>query len=175
MSSKSVIQQIDAKQMKKHTVDVRSGDTVKVRQKIREGEKERIQVFEGVVIRVSRPGSLTASLTVRRVASGVGVEKTFPIHSPAVIKIEITKRSKVRRNYISYLRQLSGKGTRLTGVEFDRDGVNAVTETETEAEVEEAKIKEEQAGAHEAEAAAKAEQESKAEAKAEAAIAKHQE
>jgi large subunit ribosomal protein L19 len=124
----SLIQAIEAKQRKHHVVDVKSGDTVKVHQKIREGNKERIQIFEGLVIRTDRPGSHTSSITVRRIASGVGVEKTYLLHSPLVVKIEITKRSKVRRNYLTYMRARTGKSARLTSVAFDRQGVNAVPE-----------------------------------------------
>lgn len=168
----SVIQKIEARYKKKAIPSVQSGDTVRVRQKIREGDKERIQNFEGLVIRTSRPKSLTASITVRRTASGVGVEKTFPMHATSITKIEVIKRSKVRRNYLSYMRKLSGKGSRLSGVDFDREAVNAVGE---EAEAEEAKIKEEQAEQHEAEAAKEAEAEAKTEAKVEEAMSKHDE
>lgn len=150
----SVIEQIEAKSKKKSVVDVKSGDTVRVHQKIREGGKERIQIFEGLVIRASRKNSLTGSFSVRRVASGVGVEKTFIIHSPNILKVEIVRRSKVRRNYLTYMRQLTGKSARLSGVEFDRDAVNAVQDEDAEAE--EAKIKEEQAETYDP-AAAKAE------------------
>jgi large subunit ribosomal protein L19 len=124
----SVIQKIEAKYKKHAVVDVQSGDTVRVHQKIKEGSKERIQIFEGLVIRTDRSGSHTASITVRRIASGVGVEKNFPVHSPLVTKIEVTKRSKVRRNYLSYMRQRTGKAARLTGVDFDRNAVNTVPE-----------------------------------------------
>jgi large subunit ribosomal protein L19 len=124
----SVLNQVAAKQLKQAVVDVRSGDTVRVHQKIKEGGKERTQVFEGLVIRTSRKNSLTSSFTVRRVASGVGVEKTFLIHSPAITKVQVVRRSKVRRNYLSYMRQLTGKGTRLTGLDFDKDAVNTIAE-----------------------------------------------
>lgn len=124
----SVVQQVAAKQLKKAVVDVRSGDTVRVHQKIKEGGKERTQVFEGLVIRASRKNSLTSSFTVRRIASGVGVEKTFLIHSPAITKVQVVRRSKVRRNYLSYMRQLTGKGTRLTGLDFDKEAVNTVAD-----------------------------------------------
>jgi large subunit ribosomal protein L19 len=130
----SVIKAIEEKLKKPHVVDVRSGDTVRVHQKIREGNKERIQVFEGMVIRVDRKNSHTSSITVRRIASGVGVEKTYLLHSPLVVKVEVTKRSKVRRNYLSYMRARTGKSARLTGVAFDRDQVNAVPETPDPAE-----------------------------------------
>ena len=151
----SIVAEITNRQKKSAVVDVRPGDTVKVHQKIREGSKERVQIFEGLVIRTARKGSLTSKFTVRRVASGVGVEKSFMIHSPSVVKVEVTKRSKVRRNYLSYMRGLSGKSTRLSGVEFDRDSVNAVIDEVAEAEA--AELKETQAQEHEAEAAAKAE------------------
>ena len=116
-------------------VDVRPGDTVKVTQKIKEGEKFRLQVFEGVVIRVDRKESHTARIVVRKVTSGVGVEKSYLIHSPLVEKIEITKRAKVRRNNLSYLRNRSGKSARLTGKDFDRAAVNDVTVKDAEVEV----------------------------------------
>ena len=123
----SILKQIGDAQKKKAVVDVRSGDTVKVTQKIKEGDKFRFQVFEGVVIRVDRKESHTARIVVRKVTSGVGVEKSYLIHSPLVEKIEITKRSKVRRNNLGYLRNRSGKSARLSGKDFDRAAVNDVT------------------------------------------------
>ncbi|MBR3132078.1 50S ribosomal protein L19 [Candidatus Saccharibacteria bacterium] len=123
----SILKQIGDAQKKKAVVDVRSGDTVKVTQKIKEGEKFRLQTFEGVVIRIDRKESHTARIVVRKVTSGVGVEKSYLIHSPLVEKIEVTKRSKVRRNNLSYLRQRSGKSARLAGKDFDRAAVNDVT------------------------------------------------
>ena len=142
----SILKQIGDAQKKKAVVDVRSGDTVKVTQKIKEGNKFRLQTFEGVVIRVDRKESHTARIVVRKVTSGVGVEKSYLIHSPLVEKIEVTKRSKVRRNNLSYLRNRSGKSARLTGKDFDRTAVNDVTVEETpEVEVvesEEAKAEE---------------------------------
>jgi large subunit ribosomal protein L19 len=138
----SVIQKINEKYKKPQVVDVRSGDTVKVHQKIREGNKERVQVFQGLVIRVDRKGSHTARIVVRRIASGIGVEKSFLLHSPLVVKIEVTKRSKVRRNYLTYMRARTGKSARLTGVEFDRDAVNTIPEpVAEEAKEEEAEDK----------------------------------
>src|SRR5882724_13706166 len=129
-----VIQKINEQYKKKVVVDVRSGDTVKVHQKIREGNKERIQIFQGLVIRTGNKDSHTSRITVRRIASGVGVEKSFLLHSPLVVKVEVTKRSKVRRNYLSYMRDRTGKSARMTGVEFDRDAVNAVHDEALEAE-----------------------------------------
>lgn len=139
----SILKQIGDAQKKKAVVDVRSGDTVRVTQKIKEGSKFRLQTFEGVVIRVDRKESHTARIVVRKVTSGVGVEKSYLIHSPLVEKIEVTKRSKVRRNNLSYLRERSGKSARLAGKDFDRAAVNdiaveeePVEEVKAEAEVE---------------------------------------
>ena len=131
----SILKQIGDAQKKKAVVDVRSGDTVKVTQKIKEGEKFRLQTFEGVVIRVDRKESHTARIVVRKVTSGVGVEKSYLIHSPLVEKIEITKRSKVRRNNLKYLRDRSGKSARLANKDFDRAAVNDVKEVEVVEEV----------------------------------------
>lgn len=130
----SVIHEIEQQFKKQHTVDVKSGDTVRVHQKIREGNKERVQVFEGLVIRTDRPNSHTARITVRRVASGIGVEKTYLLHSPLVVKVEVTKRSKVRRNYLSYMRERTGKSARLASVDFDKEAVNATPEPEQKPE-----------------------------------------
>ncbi len=131
----SVIQAIEAKFKKHDVVDVKSGDTVRVHQKIKEGNKERIQVFEGLVIRTDRKGSHTSSITVRRIASGVGVEKTYLVHSPLVEKIEVTKRSKVRRNYLTYMRARTGKSARLASVDFDKNTVNTLKEAPVAEEV----------------------------------------
>ncbi len=124
----SVISAIENKYKKPHVVDVKSGDTIKVHQKIREGNKERIQVFEGLVIKTSRQNSHTSSITVRRIASGIGVEKTYLVHSPLITKIEVVKRSKVRRNYLSYMRSRTGKSARLASVDFDQEAVNKIPE-----------------------------------------------
>ncbi len=128
----SVIQKINQKFMKPEVVDVRSGDTVKVHQKIREGSKERVQIFQGLVIRVDRKGSHTSRIVVRKIASGVGVEKSFLLHSPLVVKVEVTKRSKVRRNYLTYMRDRTGKSARLASVDFDKTAVNTVKDVESE-------------------------------------------
>lgn len=127
-----ILKKIGDEQKKKAVVDVRSGDTVKVTQKIKEGEKFRLQVFEGVVIRTDRKDSHTARITVRKIASGVGVEKSFLIHSPLIEKIEIVRRAKVRRNNLSYLRERSGKSARLAAKDFDRIAVNDVAVPEEE-------------------------------------------
>ncbi len=120
------LKKIGGSQKKSAVVDVRSGDTVRVTQKIKEGEKFRSQVFEGVVIRTDRKNSHTARITVRKVASGVGVEKSFLIHSPLVERIEIVHRAKVRRKNLSFLRERSGKSARLTNKAFDRARVNTL-------------------------------------------------
>lgn len=159
----SVIQKIEEKFKKAQVVDVRSGDTVKVHQKIREGSKERIQIFQGLVIRTDRKGSHTSRITVRRIASGVGVEKSFLLHSPLVVKVEVTKRSKVRRNYLTYMRVRTGKSARLTGQDFDREAVNTVVDAKAEAQAEQ--MKEVEAEQNEAAAAEKAEAKAEAETK----------
>ncbi len=138
ISMQSVIQKIEDKYKKHDVVNVQSGDTVRVHQKIREGNKERVQVFEGLVIRTDRKGSHTSSITVRRIASGVGVEKSYLLHSPLVVKVEVTKRGKVRRNYLTYMRARTGKSARLANVAFDRNKVNAVEAKPAEEKVESA-------------------------------------
>jgi large subunit ribosomal protein L19 len=154
----SVIKDVSDSYKKHAVVNVRSGDTVRVHQKIKEGNKERIQVFEGLVIRVKNRSSHTASILVRRVSGGLGVEKSYLLHSPLVTKVEITKRGKVRRNYLTYMRALRGKKARLTGQDFDRVAVNDVRDLEAEKAEAEAKA------AKEAEAAEKAAQKAKEEA-----------
>lgn len=169
----SVIQKINAQYKKPAVVNVRSGDTVRVHQKIREGNKERIQIFQGLVIRTDLKGSHTSRITVRRISSGVGVEKSFLLHSPLVVKVEVTKRSKVRRNYLSYMRARTGKSARMTGVEFDRDAVNAVHDQAAEEAA--AKLHEEAAKEAAAKAEEKAAEEAAKEAKVAAALAAHDE
>ncbi|HSL48854.1 MAG TPA: 50S ribosomal protein L19 [Candidatus Deferrimicrobiaceae bacterium] len=103
---------VEAGDLKKDRGGFRPGDTVKVMVKVVEGEKERLQAFEGVVIR-RRGGGTGASFTVRRISYGVGVERTFPLHSPRIDKIQVTKRATVRRSKLYYLRELVGKAARL--------------------------------------------------------------
>lgn len=128
----ALIQKVNDEQKKHAVVDARSGDTVRVHQKIKEGNKERIQVFEGVVIRTDNKSQHTSRITVRKIASGVGVEKSFLLHSPLVEKVEIVRRAKVRRNFLSYLRNRSGKSARLAAQNFDREGVNTLAEAPEE-------------------------------------------
>jgi large subunit ribosomal protein L19 len=106
------IRLVDAGQLKKDRAGFAPGDTVRVQVKVVEGEKERLQAFEGVVIR-KRGGGASASFTVRRISYGVGVERTFPLHSPRIDKIQVTKRAVVRRSKLYYLRDLAGKAARL--------------------------------------------------------------
>jgi large subunit ribosomal protein L19 len=106
------IQLIEKEQMRLDHPDFGPGDNVKVHVKIREGEKERIQVFQGVVIS-KRKGNTNATFTVRKVSYGVGVERIFPLHSPALDKIEVVTRGRVRRSKIYYLRKLRGKAARI--------------------------------------------------------------
>lgn len=103
---------VEAGHLKKDRGGFAPGDTVRVQVKVVEGEKERLQAFEGVVIR-KRGAGTGASFTVRRISYGVGVERTFPLHSPRIDKIQVTKRATVRRSKLYYLRDLAGKAARL--------------------------------------------------------------
>jgi large subunit ribosomal protein L19 len=127
----SIIQKIEAEQ-KKRELNFRSGDNVRVHVKISEGDKERIQVFEGVVVALKRGGN-RASFTVRKVSYGVGVERIFPVHSPNIDKLEVTSSGNVRRARLFYLRDRAGKAARLReregGVEADSaEGTTAAAE-----------------------------------------------
>ena len=168
----SVVKSISDSFKKSAVVDVRTGDTVRVHQRIREGNKERVQVFQGLVIRVGKKGSQTSNITVRRIASGIGVEKSFLLHSPLILKVEVTKRSKVRRNFLTYMRDRTGKSARMTSLDFDRQAVNAVHDAAAEAEEE--KLKEEAAKEAEAHLAEKEAEDAKLAAKAAEVEARHQ-
>jgi len=115
-----VVSQIEAAQSKKDFPTLRPGETVRVHVKIVEGEKERTQVFEGIVIGLSG-GSNRATFTVRKVSYGVGVERIFPLHSPRIEKVEVVSRGQVRRAKLYYLRKRSGKAARLYGKERSGD------------------------------------------------------
>jgi large subunit ribosomal protein L19 len=108
----NVLDMIEKEQMRADMPAFKSGDTVKVHAKIVEGQKERIQVFQGVVIR-KRGGQNRATFTVRKMSSGVGVERTFPLNSPIINKIEVVTRGRVRRSRLYYLRDLRGKKARI--------------------------------------------------------------
>ena len=109
---RKAIADIEAKYIRKDLPEVRSGDTVRVHTKIKEGDKERIQLYEGVVIAASG-GSTRSMITVRKVSYGVGVERIFPLHSPRIDKIEVVSRGDVRRSRLYYLRDLQGKAARV--------------------------------------------------------------
>lgn len=113
-------------QLKAKIAQIQPGDTVRVHQIIREGNKTRTQIFEGLVIRYRKPNDGNAYLTVRKIASGVGVEKSWFVHSPNVEKIEVIRRAKVRRAFLSYMRGLRGKKARLMEQEFDKTAANDV-------------------------------------------------
>lgn len=112
MSTRNIIEAIEAEQLRADVPAFRPGDTVKVHVKVVEGEKERIQVFEGVVLRRSN-GANRETFTVRKVSYGMGVERTFPVHSPRIDKIDVVTRGRVRRAKLYYLRELSGKAARI--------------------------------------------------------------
>ena len=107
-----IIKAIEEEQLKKEVPVINVGDTVKVYGKIKEGNRERIQVFEGVVLKVQGGGS-RATFTVRKTSNGVGVEKTWPVHSPNVEKVELVRKGKVRRAKLNYLRSRVGKNAKV--------------------------------------------------------------
>src|SRR5512147_1900011 len=109
---RKAIADVEAKYLRKDLPDFRAGDTVRVHTKIKEGDKERIQVYEGVVI-ASSGGSARSMFTVRKVSYGVGVERIFPLHSPRIDKVEVIGRGDVRRSRLYYLRDLQGKAARV--------------------------------------------------------------
>ncbi|MBN1662190.1 MAG: 50S ribosomal protein L19 [Deltaproteobacteria bacterium] len=108
----NVMEMLEKEQMRGDIPDFKSGDTVKVYVRIVEGQKERIQAFEGVVIR-RRSGESRSTFTVRKISYGVGVERTFPMHSPVIDRVEVVSRGKVRRSRLYYLRALRGKKARI--------------------------------------------------------------
>ncbi|MBI4138396.1 MAG: 50S ribosomal protein L19 [Candidatus Wildermuthbacteria bacterium] len=105
--------------IRKDIPETRPGDVVRVHQKIKEGDKERIQVFEGVVLARKHGKGVEATITVRKISQGIGVERIFPLHSPMIEKFEIMRRSKVRRAKLYYLREAKGKNARLKAKEFN--------------------------------------------------------
>ena len=116
MPMANLIDKIEAEQLKAKVPALKPGDTVRVHVKVVEGEKERIQVFEGMVIRRTHGGN-RANFTVRKVSYGVGVERTFPVHSPRIDRIEVLSHGQVRRARLYYLRELSGKAARVEDVQ----------------------------------------------------------
>lgn len=108
----TIIDQLEKEQLKSDITPFNVGDTVKLHIKINDGKRERIQVFEGIVLK-RQGGSTRETVTVRKISGGVGVEKTFPIHSPSLDKIEVTRRGKVRRAKLNYLRKRVGKAAKV--------------------------------------------------------------
>jgi large subunit ribosomal protein L19 len=108
----NIIRKIESEQMRRDLPKFKSGDTVKVHLRIIEGEKERIQVFQGAVIRVHH-GTVGGTFTVRKISEGVGVERIFPLHSPFIERVEVMSEGKVRRSRLYYLRALRGKASRI--------------------------------------------------------------
>ena len=106
------LQLLDREQMRTDIPQFKPGDTVKVHVRIREGDKERVQVFQGVVIR-KRKGRINSTFTVRKISYGIGVERIFPLHSPMIDKVELVTRGRVRRSRLYYLRKLRGKAARI--------------------------------------------------------------
>ncbi|MCA9349850.1 50S ribosomal protein L19 [Candidatus Saccharibacteria bacterium] len=173
--SDQILEQVVSKHLRHRVPDLRTGDSVRVHQKITEGEKSRIQVFEGVVIKVTKPNTMMARVTVRKLSGGIGVEKSWLLNSPSLVKIEILRRSKVRRKFISYMRELRGKATRLKEIKFDKAELNRYADF-GQAELDEIAIKEAEklakAEAKRAEADAKKAEAEATQAKAEADQAK---
>lgn len=166
----NLIATLEQPQKKTKLPVIQPGDTVRVHQTIREGNKSRVQIFEGVVIRYRKTGSLQAFVTVRKIASGVGVEKSWFVHSPNVVKIEVVRRAKVRRAYLSYLRGLRGKKARLAEAEFDVVIANeADNRTAAELASENEAAAEEEVSGEQAEIVESTEELAKEEAKAAAA------
>ncbi len=143
--NQALLQHVSAKSARAEVPKIEAGMTVKVSQKIREGEKERIQNFEGLVISTSNGKGIDGTFTVRRIVSGIGVEKVFPLHSKTITKIEVLKQAKVRRSKLYYTRELRGKAARMTEshvreVLFDDDKKEKAPKAEkTEAPTDEAK------------------------------------
>ena len=106
------------KEQEKNLPELRPGDTIKVHQKIKEGDKERIQIFEGIIIAKKHGKGISATITVRKIVDGVGVERIFPIHSPSVEKFEVVRRGKARRSKLYYLRTAKGKKAKLKRKDF---------------------------------------------------------
>ena len=112
----NLVNEITARQLRQDIPEFSSGDTIKVYVRIIENKKERNQVFQGVVI-ARRGSGVSATFTVRKMSSGIGVERTFPVNTPSIAKIEVVKRGKVRRNKITYMRKLSGKAARIKWID----------------------------------------------------------
>lgn len=168
----ALIQKVSAKYEKKNVPELRSGDVVRVHQKVSESGKERIQIFEGIVLRVRGGKGMDGTFTVRRVAGGIGIERTFSRHQPSISKIEKTKRIQIRQSRAYYLRNLTSRQIKKAS---QGELAEFATWEDTSAADEAERIKAEQAAEAEAREAAKAAEEAEDAAKVEAAKAKHAE
>lgn len=131
-------------QLKKNVPELRAGDRVRVHQKIKEGAKERIQVFEGLVLKTQNGSGINGTFTVRRISLGVGIEKTFPLHLPSIVKVEKIKSAKVRRAKLYYIRDLIGKRANRLKKEKDSAGIwEDVVEEKVEKDPEQVQIEKE--------------------------------
>jgi large subunit ribosomal protein L19 len=113
------LKNILASSLKKNVPNIKPGDTVRVHQIVKEGNKERVQVFEGIIIACKHGNGITGTFTVRKISFGFGVERIFPLHSPRILKVERIKSSQVRRNKLYYLRKLTGKAARMKNEKQD--------------------------------------------------------
>ena len=136
--SNPIIDALEKEQLKSNLPEFSPGDTVVVNVKVKEGDRERVQAYEGVVIAIRNRG-LNSAFTVRKISHGVGVERTFPYASPAVEKVEVVTSGKVRRGRLFYLRGLKGRAARLKSEALSSDEVGAADEIETKAPAAEAK------------------------------------
>jgi len=164
MSRQALLQHVAQPSLKRVMPELKPGQTVKVSQKITEGSKERIQMFEGLVIAMSNGVGINGTFTVRKIVGGVGVEKIFPLHGSTITKVQVVKEGKVRRAKLYYMRDLQGKaarlkGTNLEGVVFDEEEAKKI-EAEKEKSIAEvaAKAEAEEKAATEAEAVKKEEE-----------------
>lgn len=134
------IEDLHQEEKKKGMIPFRPGQTVRVHRKIREGDKERVQKFEGLVIGVRNQGNIAATVTVRKIVGGIGVEQVFPVHSPLIEKIELIKEAKVRRAKMYFMRSLRGKAARLRERFFTEEELQAMQKSveANDADIEEA-------------------------------------
>ncbi|EKD46280.1 MAG: 50S ribosomal protein L19, partial [uncultured bacterium] len=123
----NLLQKFEESQVKRQIPAIRPGSTVRVHQKIKEGNKERVQIFEGVVLSRHGGKGINSNITVRKIASGVGVERIFPLHLPSITKIEVVKEAKVRRAKLFYLRKLTGKATKLRDKKLSEAEIKLLT------------------------------------------------
>ncbi|MFA6422991.1 MAG: 50S ribosomal protein L19 [Patescibacteria group bacterium] len=133
-----MVEAYSQKFLKKNIPQLSSGDTVKVHLKVVEGKKTRVQIFEGLIIKMQNGAGINGSFTVRKLSTGIGVERTFPLHSPVIVKIEKTKSSKVRRSKLYFMRERSGKKWRMKGEKKDYVSWEETQEKELEAMAENA-------------------------------------